>query len=82
MKDNLIAISNELLDNVTELTPEVVEKLRHDRFAPTPLPSLCKFLSAWNLMHAKLRNENLLVIISSFCIDSIEKSFDRGCNNF
>ncbi|KAF8019499.1 hypothetical protein BT93_G0242 [Corymbia citriodora subsp. variegata] len=31
MKDNLIAISNELLDNVTELTPEVVEKLRHDR---------------------------------------------------
>lgn len=31
MKDNLIAISNELLDNVTELTPEAVEKLRHDR---------------------------------------------------
>ncbi|KAI6678723.1 hypothetical protein NL676_039519 [Syzygium grande] len=31
MKDNLIAISNELLDNMTELTPEVVEKLRHDR---------------------------------------------------
>lgn len=33
MKDMLIAISNELLDNIAELSPEKVEKLRQDRFA-------------------------------------------------
>ncbi|GAB2293116.1 hypothetical protein Dimus_027328 [Dionaea muscipula] len=31
MKDMLIAISNELLDNATDLSLEQVEKLRHDR---------------------------------------------------
>ncbi|KAK4740981.1 hypothetical protein SAY87_024569 [Trapa incisa] len=31
MKDMLIAISNELLDNLSELSPEKVEKLRQDR---------------------------------------------------
>ncbi|KAK9044368.1 hypothetical protein V6N11_072674 [Hibiscus sabdariffa] len=31
MKDTLIAVSNELLDNVTNLSPEQIEKLRQDR---------------------------------------------------
>uniref|UniRef100_A0A5B7ATW1 DNA 3'-5' helicase n=1 Tax=Davidia involucrata TaxID=16924 RepID=A0A5B7ATW1_DAVIN len=31
MKDMLIAISNELLDNVTDLSPDQIEKLRQDR---------------------------------------------------
>lgn len=33
MKDLLITISNELLDNFNDLSPEQMEKLRHDRFA-------------------------------------------------
>lgn len=33
MKDMLILISNELLDNVNELNPEQIEKLRQDRYA-------------------------------------------------
>lgn len=33
MKDMLIAISNELLDSPTELSPERVENLRQDRYA-------------------------------------------------
>jgi hypothetical protein len=33
MKDMLIVISNELLDNVNELSLEHIEKLRQDRFA-------------------------------------------------
>ena len=32
MKDMLIAVSNELLDNATNLSPEQIEKLRQDRF--------------------------------------------------
>jgi hypothetical protein len=33
MKDMLIVISNELLDDVNELSPEQIQKLRRDRFA-------------------------------------------------
>ncbi|KAK9286396.1 hypothetical protein L1049_014792 [Liquidambar formosana] len=40
MKDMLIVISNELLDNVSELSPVQIEKLRQDRFADPPPLSL------------------------------------------
>lgn len=32
MKDKLICISNDLLDNVTNLSPDQVENLRKERF--------------------------------------------------
>ena len=32
-KDNLIAISNELLDNIDNLSPTQIAKLRQDRLA-------------------------------------------------
>lgn len=35
MKDMLITISNELLDNFNDLSPVKTEKLRQDRFAST-----------------------------------------------
>jgi len=38
MKDMLIVISNELLDN-SDLSLGRMEKLRHDRYAPITLPS-------------------------------------------
>lgn len=36
MKDKLIAVSNELLDNASNLSPEQIEKLREDRFVLLP----------------------------------------------
>lgn len=35
MKDMLIAVSNELLDNATELNPGQIDKLRQERFSPS-----------------------------------------------
>lgn len=43
MKDMLITISNELLDDVNELSPAQIEKLRQDRFAYQLLPSYLIF---------------------------------------
>lgn len=48
MKDTLIVISNELLDNVNELTSEHIEKLRQDRFASH---LICNYCSIFYLLH-------------------------------
>ena len=36
MKDKLIALSNELLDNVADLSSNEIEKLRQERSASSP----------------------------------------------
>lgn len=41
MKDRLISISNDLLDNSSDMNPDQIEKLRQDRFA------LCSILSIY-----------------------------------
>lgn len=45
MKDMLIAVSNELLDNATNLSPEQTEKLRRDRFVLKFVISFLHFIS-------------------------------------
>lgn len=44
MKDTLITISNELLDDVNDLSPTRIEKLRQDRFVYYTLSLLFEFL--------------------------------------
>ncbi|XWS54876.1 hypothetical protein CRYUN_Cryun10bG0127200 [Craigia yunnanensis] len=46
MKDMLIAVSNELLDNATNLSPEEIEKLRQDRLQLNKqIPELERYIS-------------------------------------
>lgn len=64
LKDRLISISNDLLDNVNNLSPVQIDKLRQERFAiQYPIQfinrSLCKMLNLHAHMYINKDQKNI-----------------------